>query len=156
MTNLQSWTESADTKYFSGTGIYETTFNLASRLYDPNKRWVLDLGEMKNIAEVELNGKVVGVDWIAPYEVDITEALRTGKNDLRIKVTNTLINYVTSMDAVPPVPEALRPRLGNTNPELSKERAYGRPPKEFDEDDDLPLSGLVGPVVIRSSANKNG
>lgn len=147
---LQSWTEQPRTRHFSGTGVYEKEFNLSAKDYDPAKRWVLDLGEMKNIAEVELNGQVVGVDWIAPYEIDITAALQKGKNHLRIKVTNTLINYVTSMTDIPPVPKELRSRLGDTNPELSKERAYRNLPREFNEKD-LPLSGLVGPVVIRSS-----
>jgi len=150
VSELQSWTEQPRTRHFSGTGVYEKEFTLPAKEFDPDKRWVLDLGEMKNIAEVELNGIPVGVDWIAPYEMDISHALRNGKNQLRIKVTNTLINHVTSMKEVPPVPEELWPRLGVTNPELSKERAYRNPPKEFSEKE-LPLSGLVGPVVIRSS-----
>lgn len=155
LAGLASWTDSPRTRHFSGTGVYETTFEMTAGELKSARRWILDLGEMKNIAEVELNGKLAGVDWIAPYEVDISDHLEPGKNELRIKITNTLINRVTGMDAVPPVPEELRPRLGDTNPELSRERAYARPPREFDEGDNLPLSGLVGPVVIRASADKN-
>ena len=151
---LESWTESPRTRHFSGTGVYETSFSLSEEELRTTRRLVLDLGEMRNIVEVEINGELVGVDWMAPYQVDITGFPKPGENQLCIKVTNTLINYVTSLDAVPPVPQSLQPRLGNTHPELAKERGYNRPPREFDETD-LPLSGLVGPVLIRGSADKN-
>ena len=48
----------------------------------------LDLGRVKNLAEVSLNGKPLGILWKPPFRVDITGAAQPGKNKLEIKVTN--------------------------------------------------------------------
>ena len=52
----------------------------------------LDLGRVKNLAEVWVNGQPCGIAWTAPYRVEMTQALRPGENDLRIDVTNTWAN----------------------------------------------------------------
>ena len=49
---------------------------------------ILDLGDVKNIAEVIVNGKNMGVAWKKPFKVDITEAIKAGDNSIQIKVTN--------------------------------------------------------------------
>ncbi len=90
--NLQSWTESeeAGIKYFSGTASYQHTFNLAD--VEEGASYYIDLGEVKNIAEVFINGKKVGVAWKTPFVLDITEAVQAGENTLEIRVTNTWVN----------------------------------------------------------------
>ena len=52
----------------------------------------LDLGEVKNIAEVIINGKPAGIVWKKPFELDITDSLIEGKNRLEIRVTNLWVN----------------------------------------------------------------
>jgi len=99
---LVSWTENTDTaiKYFSGTANYENHFDLAS--IDKSATYILDLGEVKNIAEVIINGKNVGTVWKKPFKIDISQALISGKNTIQINVTNTWVNRLIG-DAQPDV-----------------------------------------------------
>jgi hypothetical protein len=48
----------------------------------------LDLGEVKNITEIILNGKNLGVLWKPPFRLDISQAIKQGENRLEIRVTN--------------------------------------------------------------------
>ena len=144
-TTLASWTDSPRTRHFSGTGRYEIEFDLPAGHFAKGANLVLDLGQVGNIAEVELNGQPVGVAWMAPHRLDVTRAARAGKNKLVVQVTNTLINYVTGLQAPPEVPLELQPRLGKANPEIYPQSNLAR--REMSETD-LPLSGLVGPVKI--------
>lgn len=86
MTDLVSLTtcDEPGVKYFSGTATYETTFILANK---PD-RLTIDLGDVRDIAEVALNGVDLGVAWYAPFRVDATRAAQAGENRLIVKVTN--------------------------------------------------------------------
>ena len=77
-------------KYFSGIVSYKTSFTLDS-LSNTNGM-VLDLGAVGDIAEVQVNGKVIGAAWHAPYQVRLGSSLRAGKNDLEIRVANLWVN----------------------------------------------------------------
>ena len=85
---LASWTEHTDpgVRYFSGTATYSTQFQYSI----PHTPYpiLLDLGKVKNIAEVTLNGKNLSVLWKPPFKVDISDAIQEGQNQLEIKVTN--------------------------------------------------------------------
>ena len=83
-----SWTDNADpsVKYFSGAATYATSFKAPKA--GKGERVVLDLGTVKNLASVSVNGKDLGVLWKAPFEVDVTDALKPGDNRLEVKVTN--------------------------------------------------------------------
>jgi hypothetical protein len=78
---LISWTDHADmgVKYFSGTATYTKTFKWDTKP-DSDVRLILDLGNLKNFAEVELNGKSFSTLWKPPYYIEITEAVKTGEN----------------------------------------------------------------------------
>ena len=93
---LQSLSENGDeaVKYFSGTAIYTTDLHVASDGVKGCRRLWLDLGDVEVIAEVELNGWPLGVLWHPPYRMDVTKAIRTGRNTLKIKVTNQWLNRV--------------------------------------------------------------
>ncbi len=89
--SLSSWTASSDAgvKYFSGTATYSKDIVAAPAWLKPGARVVLDLGAVKEIAEVSVGGKAVGgVLWKPPFQVDVTEALKAGSNHVEIKVTN--------------------------------------------------------------------
>ncbi|GGO72149.1 glycosylhydrolase-like jelly roll fold domain-containing protein [Nocardioides deserti] len=88
-TELGSWTTTDPT--FSGSGVYRTTVDLtADELAD--RRMRLDLGEVRDIAQVTVNGEVLPRALWAPYVVDVTDALRAGTNTIEVRVTNTLLN----------------------------------------------------------------
>ena len=93
----------------------------------------MDLGTVKNIAEVKVNGKDAGVLWKAPFRTkDIATLLKPGVNELEIKVTNLWRNRMIG-DVQP----------GETRPVTAVRRFY----KASDE---LLPSGLLGPVVLYS------
>jgi alpha-L-rhamnosidase/Glycosyl hydrolases family 2, sugar binding domain len=99
---LTSWADNADAdiKYFSGTATYENMLKVAS--IDKTAKYEIDLGDVKNIAEVIVNGKNVGTAWKKPFKLDISEALKTGENTIQVKVTNTWVNRLIG-DAQPDV-----------------------------------------------------
>lgn len=76
-------------KYYSGIATYHKTFDLGEEIYlDKNTRTYLNLGEVRNMARVRLNGKDLGVVWCAPWQVEITKALKTKGNRLEIEIAN--------------------------------------------------------------------
>jgi len=85
---LVSWTERKEMKYFSGTAIYSKKFTLPANYLGENRRVFLDLGEVKVIASVRLNGRDVGTVWKPPFRVEVTEAIRAGENALEVEVVN--------------------------------------------------------------------
>ncbi|RII17804.1 Glycosyl hydrolases family 2, sugar binding domain [Streptomyces sp. YIM 130001] len=87
---LGSWTE-LDPEY-SGAAVYQKTFDLDAKSLAKERSWVLDLGKVREVADVEINGKQAGSRLWAPYEIDVTEALRAGRNTVRVKVVNTGAN----------------------------------------------------------------
>jgi hypothetical protein len=93
---------------------------------------VLDLGQVKEIAEVTVNGQPVGsVLWKAPYTADVTAALRPGRNRLEVRVTNLWVNRV----------------IGDLQPGATRRYAFlGYP--QLHKDMPLRESGLLGPVRL--------
>ncbi|MCJ7594843.1 MAG: hypothetical protein MUO52_08755 [Desulfobacterales bacterium] len=75
MTELRSWTESEveGIKYFSGTAVYSANVHIPENLLDKDYSLFLDLGEVKETAEVRLNGEMAGILWMPPYRIDVTE-----------------------------------------------------------------------------------
>ncbi|MCX7887399.1 MAG: glycosyl hydrolase, partial [Verrucomicrobiae bacterium] len=142
---LTPWNEHRDPfiKYFSGTAVYRKSFELTpEQVAQPV--W-LQLGEVKHVAEVRLNGKNLGVVWTAPWEIEATGALKPGRNELEITVVNTWVNRLIGDAALPP-----RRRTAKTNVALVQ---GPRPPtlkpfQGFASDDPLMPSGLLGPVRL--------
>jgi hypothetical protein len=151
--SLISWTEVKQDgiKYFSGTATYSQAFTLPSNRStarsktrkdkriemeasalekDKNKKIVLDLGTVKEIAEVFVNGQPLGIYWKPPFRVDITAALKPGLNVLEIKVTNLWPNRL----------------IGDEQPS-AKKYCFSLI-KPFTKDSPLLPSGLLGPVKI--------
>jgi hypothetical protein len=88
---LISWPDHGDdgVKYYSGQATYETLFSIDAI---PETRSWLNLGSVRDIAEVTLNGQRLGVVWAEPWRIETTNALRAGKNELQVKVANTWNN----------------------------------------------------------------
>lgn len=87
---LESWTNWPGMEYFSGTVVYETTFELMN-LPD---RIELDLGVVAEIVQIELNGRNAGFKLWAPYIFDIAPWVVKGVNRLRVQITNSLANRI--------------------------------------------------------------
>ncbi|HEV3249686.1 MAG TPA: glycosyl hydrolase, partial [Puia sp.] len=133
---LISWSESKDTgiKYFSGTATYTKTVTAKADWFQKGAQVLLDLGDVKNIAEVKVNGQLVGTVWKKPYRIDITKALKPGNNELAIGVTNLWVNRL----------------IGDRQPGAGdKKITYTTMPFYLANSKLLP-SGLLGPVRILS------
>lgn len=142
LSKLESWTTNADegVKYFSGTATYTKTVQADRRWFGAGQKIVLDLGTVKDLAEVAINGKVFGLLWKAPYQVDVTSALKPGPNQLEIKITNEWMNRIIGDRLAAPDKKVLAPTPpppGNPN---------AAPP--------LIESGLLGPVTFVSISTR--
>lgn len=94
---LFDWSKEPDDslKYYSGTATYTTTFKWKGK---HNGRVYLELGDVQNVATVRVNGIDCGTVWTAPYHADITQAVKKGKNQLEIVVSNTWANAIRGAD----------------------------------------------------------
>jgi hypothetical protein len=135
---LVDWTDRREEsiKYYSGTATYRTTFELPERAAarTGGARWFLDVGRVENIAAVTLNGRPLGVVWTDPFRVEITTAMKPGRNELAIEVTNLWPNRIIGDRRLP-----AEQRLTRTNA------------AKFKPDSPLLPSGLLGPVEILES-----
>jgi len=104
---LISWTESTNSgvKYFSGTATYTKEIEISADRLGANHSlrslW-LDLGRVKNLAEVFVNGQPLGILWKPPFRVDLSSVARPGKNKIEIKVTNLWPNRLIGDEQLPP------------------------------------------------------
>jgi hypothetical protein len=145
LATLSSWTDSAEAgvKRFSGTATYAKDLEVEAAWLRPGARLVLDLGGVKELAEVSVNGKPVGIVWTPPFRVDVTEALRPGANRLEIKVTNLWTNRMIGDQELP---REKRFTFSTYDPYDKTTRFGSRTgPNE------LLASGLLGPVTVWSS-----
>ncbi|MBO6187770.1 MAG: discoidin domain-containing protein [Prevotella sp.] len=96
---LQDWSQSGDDRirYFSGHARYTTTLKLKAKEVPAGRAW-LTLPDVRDIAHVWVNGRDCGTAWTAPYEVEITGALKKGKNLIEIEVVNTWHNALRGLD----------------------------------------------------------
>jgi hypothetical protein len=135
---LSSWSENADAgvKYFSGTGTYTKTIQASADWFKDGAQLWIDLGDVKNLAEVTVNGRSLGIVWHAPYRVDATAALKPGANEVSIKVTNAWVNRL----------------IGDQQPDAKKYTFTTVKP--YKDNSPLQPSGLLGPVVVLETTNR--
>lgn len=130
---LTSWTTrpEAGIKYYSGTATYKKSFDLPSPLRGSQQRIALDLGEVRYVAQVRLNGKDLGPLWTKPFRAEITSALKPAGNDLEIDVINLWCNRVMG-DAL-----------------LPADQRFTKANITYKKDEPLMESGLLGPVKLQ-------
>lgn len=83
-------------KVTMGTGVYTTTIKLSKK--QAARKWEIDLGDVRESARVYINGKYIGCAWAVPFVLDCKDALKKGKNEIRIEVTNLPANRIAWMD----------------------------------------------------------
>jgi len=94
MDKLSDWSHSDNpgVKYFSGIGTYTKTVEASPDWFRKGARMWIDLGDVKNLAVVKVNGQQVGETWHAPYRADVTSTLKPGANEITIEVVNAWVN----------------------------------------------------------------
>lgn len=129
LSELQTLTamEDPEVKYFSGSAVYSNDFTLG----EPGGKLILDLGSVKNIAVVRVNGQEFPVMWKAPFTMDISSAVKAGENRIEVEVTNLWANRL----------------IGDTVPGTVK-HSYTSMPFYYSPATPLLPSGLIGPVRI--------
>jgi len=133
--SLISWSDHSDKDigYFSGHATYRNQVTVPPALPGANRRIVLDLGGVEVMASVKVNGKDCGILWHAPYEVDVTDVLKAGANDLEIRVVNLWPNRI----------------IGDLRSPYGKPFTYCQT-QLYSAADALLPSGLLGPVELRA------
>jgi len=120
-TNLRSWLDMG-LRRFTGFIDYETMFDVP----EDASSAVIDLGDVRYMAEVWVNGEKIGERLWPPF-VFKAGNLKKGKNSLRVRVGNLMVNQMGGMD------------------DLGKLRTWGwqmPEPGSFN-------AGLLGPVRVK-------
>ena len=124
-------------KYFAGTGTYTKTIQASPDWFKKGASLWIDLGDVKNLAIVTVNGKELGTVWHAPYRVDATAALKPGANEVSVKVINAWVNRL----------------VGDLQPDATTKYTFSAW-KAYKADSPLLPSGLLGPVAILQEAGQ--
>ncbi len=135
---LISWSEHKNQgiKYYSGAGFYSKTIIVPPDWLASGRRVHIDLGEVREVAEVFVNGKSAGILWKPPFRADISELVKAGANDLKIEVMNLWCNRLAGDNELP-----LDKRFTKTN---IKTHGYRTDPNYWM----VQPAGLLGPVRL--------
>jgi hypothetical protein len=128
---LVSWTDRPEEgiRHYSGTATYRRTVTVPEAVR--GRRLALDLGDVRELAEVRLNGRSLGVVWSPPFRVDLGDALRPGENAVEVDVVNFWPNRIIGDAALPEEKRRTRTNIRDLKP-----------------DTPLMRSGLLGPVRL--------
>ncbi|MBK5202514.1 MAG: hypothetical protein JJE45_02175 [Prolixibacteraceae bacterium] len=128
---LIDWCTSSDEqiKYYSGTADYNIDFKLD--ISTKKEQIMLNLGSVKVMAKIWVNGKYAGGVWTPPYRLNITKMIKNGNNKLKISVVNTWVNRL----------------IGDQNLPESQRKTWC-PVNPYNANSSLQSSGLIGPVTI--------
>ena len=130
---LEDWTQRPEDgiRYYSGTAAYRKVFSMRQ----PGRDLFLDLGRVKELARVKLNGRDLGVVWCHPWRVDVSGAIQAGENHLEIEVVNLWPNRLIGDADQPANRRVTRTNIGG-----------------FQKGARLLESGLLGPVTLQTMA----
>ena len=123
-------------RYFSGIATYTKDIEIPAEIIDNDDHILIDLGQVYDLAEIWVNGKMAGTTWKPPYRVNITELVNAGSNTIEIRSVNKWVNRL----------------IGDAQPGVKEEDKITLTTREFyNADSPLVPSGLLGPVqIIRS------
>lgn len=98
---LAGWTARSEPgiKFFSGTAVYRNVFELPPR--SPAKPLFIDLGNVRELAEVKVNGVSCGIAWASPFRLNIGNAMKPGRNELTVEVVNFWPNRIIGDESLP-------------------------------------------------------
>jgi hypothetical protein len=147
---LEDWSKRPEDgiKYYSGIATYRKTVNLDQT---PKGKMVLDLGVVRDMARVKLNGQDLGVVWCAPWQVEVTSAIKAGNNQLEIEVVNRWANRLIGdkqpADANARIVECPPGLFGGQSFKTGR-YTYGMH-DPYKAQSPLDPSGLIGPVTLQ-------
>ncbi len=134
-TTLDDWSQRPEPaiRHYAGRAVYRTSVHLpAPTPGQPPARALLELGHVRDLAVVRVNGLACGTLWMAPWRADITQALRAGENTVEVDIINVWNNRLVA-DAAQATTNSLTFLITPT----------------VKQDDPLLPAGLLGPVTLR-------
>jgi hypothetical protein len=133
LSRLVSWDTLEAGRSYSGWASYEAELEVAD--WPAEIEWALDLGTVHETAEAQLNGVGLGAAWKGPRRLACGNALRPGRNRLRVEVANLWIHAMAARPAADwrALEETYGIRWGR----------YGEVKPEK-----VPPAGLLGPVRL--------
>ncbi len=136
---FESWTQSQNTgvKYFSGTGTYRAVLHIPGTLLTSQRQLWLNLGQVREIASVAVNGIAVQTMWRAPFVARIDPVLHSGDNTLEIQVTNLWPNRI----------------IGDLQPSATARYTHTNV-RAYTKDSPLLPSGILEPIAIQIGSMK--
>lgn len=160
--SLISWSSSTEEKirYFSGTANYKKKFTLSKEQVRTRNTLELDLGNVHIMAEVIVNGKNLGILWKVPFKIGIDGFVHEGVNTLEVRITNLWVNKLIGDEQLPTDFEWKNgsvkewPEWLVNKTQRPSERTTFSTWKHWDKSSPLQVSGLLGPVVIRTYVKK--
>jgi hypothetical protein len=151
--SLTDWTTRPEDgiRFYSGIATYSKTFDIPEfSKYDKTSELFINLGVVKNMARVKLNGKDLGVIWTSPWQVNISGAAKEKNNLLEIEVANLWANRLIGDESMPDdgVKDGKWPEwLLNGTPRTSGRYTFTTH-RYYKKGNPLMESGLIGPVRI--------
>lgn len=165
---LVSWTERPEKgiRYYSGIATYQNSIAIPPGFLKPSSKVILNLGDVKNLARVTVNGTSFPELWKPPFNCDITKAAKPGVNAISIEVVNLWANRLIGDEQEPadiqwgapqhnpaglfkgqPI-DAIPDWLVRGTPRPSTERRTFSTWNYVKKDQALLPSGLLGPVDL--------
>jgi hypothetical protein len=134
---LTDWVQHADPaiRFYSGKATYQKRFVLPA---GAPQRVFLNLGQVRDLATVRLNGKELATLWIAPWRVELTRALKPGENTLEVEIINPWNNRLAGDAALP-----------------ADQRTTFLALPTVTKDSPLLPAGLLGPVLLERTSDPN-
>ncbi|AWB66218.1 glycoside hydrolase [Saccharobesus litoralis] len=127
-------------KHYSGSIIYRNQLAMTDNLLRDDQRWILDLGQVGVIAKVNVNGVDLDDVWSRPLQVDITDALQVGNNQIEINVATTWVNRLVGDQKYPEqFPDSAQAKAFNSEITFAS---------KVTKDTPLQPTGLIGPVKL--------
>ena len=161
--HLAAWNESSveGIGHFSGTARYGTQIELTAADLDSASQIQLDLGRVEMLARIKVNGRSFEPLWRHPFKINIISALRAGKNEIEVKVTNLWVNRLIGDESLPE--DSARYSDGTLQSWPAWLSASGQSPsgrftfsswRQWKKDEPLRPSGLLGPVTLQIISDK--
>lgn len=153
LSKLESLSEnSSDSiRYFAGTATYRHPFVVTEEMKGRSLRILLQLGKVRNIAEIFVNGKKAALLWKEPFSIDITDMVCLGNNMLEIAVTTLWVNRLIGdlrNETVVPETNGWPDWVLADKPDSGVGQYSFSTWKGWKKEEDLQESGLIGPVRL--------
>jgi hypothetical protein len=163
-----SWTDRPEPgiRYYSGVATYDGSIEVPTSLMQPQSKVLLDLGAVKNLARVTVNGTAFPTLWKPPFRCDVSAVIKPGTNRLSIEVANLWANRLIGDEQEPadiswgpPRREAGNRFVGSPLSAFPDWLAQGTPRPSsgrrtfttwnyVEKEQPLLPSGLLGPVTL--------